>query len=106
MFNFNCELLTESSTNDIFDLLETYKKEVNEKLDVTSNTAKKHILISDKDKGLAIKIKLQRMNLNDEDDLRMVMRFIKKSGTIYDFNDLMQELHVYLDEIKIEDENE
>ena len=57
-FNFNCEIITESTTNDIYDLLETYKKEVNEKLDVTSNTDKKHILISDKEKGLTIKIKL------------------------------------------------
>ena len=39
------------------------------------------------------------MNLNDEDDLRIVMHFYKKSGNMYDYNELMQELHVYLEEI-------
>lgn len=65
-FNFYREFLTEASTNDIFDCLTNYSKEVDEGVEVKTNTDKKKIVLVNKEKGLEVKVKLQRMNLKDE----------------------------------------
>ena len=98
--------MTESTTNEIFEILSDFSKEVNKGVELTIKTDKKQILVTDKEKGLSIKIKMQRLNLEDEEDLRMMVRFIKTSGSMYDYHELMDSLVPFLEDIVVEDENE
>ena len=80
--------------------------EVKPALVVEKDEAKKKVLITDKDSGLVIKMKFNKMNLTDEDDDRMVVRFLKKGGSIVEFNEVMKDLLVYMEELMIDDEND
>ena len=100
------QFLTEDHPAEVVAVLENYQMEVKPALVVEKDEAKKKVLISDQETGLVIKMKFNKMNLGDEDDTRMVVRFLKKGGSIWDFNEVMKELLVYMEELMIEDENE
>ena len=106
VFNHMKQFLTEDHPAEVVAVLENYQMEVKPALVVEKDEAKKKVLITDKDSGLVIKMKFNKMNLSDEDDDRMVVRFLKKGGSIVEFNEVMKDLLVYMEELMIDDEND
>lgn len=53
-------MLTNATTDQVFECLEEYRLEANDQLSSKINEEKKHILIEDKARGLKIKLKLHK----------------------------------------------
>ena len=100
-FNNFSEFLTEESALSIFNTLDQYRAEVNPELQLVSDENKKRILIEDKSKALKLSLKFFKV---EDEDTRLKMRFIKKSGSVEDQYELLKELLPYLDQAIIEDE--
>ena len=83
-FNYFREFVTEETPLSIYEILETYKNDVDTNVELSINNEKKNILITDKSKKLTLKLKFMKLNKDDEDNTRLCIRFNKKSGSIAD----------------------
>jgi hypothetical protein len=83
-FNYFREFITEETPLSVYEILESYKNDVNNNVELVINTDKKNILITDKSKKLTLKLKFLKLNKDDEEEGRLAMRFSKKTGSIAD----------------------
>lgn len=67
-FNNFGEFLTEEAPSEIFDLIDKYRQEIDNKLVVTFQEDKKRILIEDKSKTLKLSLKFFKLDDDDEED--------------------------------------
>lgn len=103
-FNNFGEFLTEESPAAILEILDSYRAGANTDLSLTKDEEKKRIVIEDPKKHLKLALKFFKVT-EDEDDERLKMRFVKKSGKIEDQYELINELMAFLNDV-IEDEEE
>lgn len=99
-FNYFKEFYTEETPSAIYEIIEEYKSEVNNSLNLIMNS--KHILLEDPTKSLKLKLKFYKLT----DDDRLCFRVIKKQGSIADLNELLKELAVYLEDVVSLEDNE
>lgn len=62
-------------------------------------------MIEDKSKSLKLSLKFFKVG-NEEDGERLKMRFMKKTGSVQDQYELINELMAYLNEVIIDEEEE
>jgi len=103
-FNHFGEFLTEEQPQTILSILDSYRAEANPDLILRSDEEKKRIVIEDPGRHLQLSLKFFRIG-GDEEDERMKVRFQKKSGTVQDQYELINDLLVYLNEVIIEEED-
>ena len=88
------------------NILEQYRDEVNQNLNLTMETDKKRIIIEDKAQALKLKLKIYNADNQEDEEPKMAMRFIKVQGDLMEQQKLMSELITYLEEIIIDEDEQ